>query len=107
MKKRAKFLIGWGILCVLLLLASSWYAVTFNDSRLVVPMDFKSYDFQVKDLPMILSVTLACIYGITLLGMLVLSGCKQRQQIEKTNRTRKLNPKLGYLGFLGFLDILR
>ena len=103
MKQKTKLLIGWGILCVLLLLASSWYAVTFNDSRLVVPMDFQSYEFQIKDLPMILSVSLACIYGITLLITLAFSGCKQRQQIERTNRTRKLNPKLGFLSFFGFL----
>ncbi len=103
MKQKTKLLIGWGVLCVLLLLVSSWYAVTWNDSRLVVPMDFQSYEFQVKDLPMILSVSRACIYGITLLITLVFSGCKQGKQLEKTNRTRKLNPKLGCLGFLGFL----
>ncbi len=103
MKKRAKFLIGWGILCVLLLLASSWYAVTFNDSRLVVPMDFNLYTFQVKDLPMLLSLSLTCIYGITLFVTLISSICKKQQQIEKTNKTRSLNPKLGYLGFLGVL----
>ena len=103
MKQKTKLLIGWGIVCVVLLLASSWYAVTFNDSRLVVPMEFQSYEFQTKDLPMILSVSLACIYGITLLITLVFSGCKQSQQIERTNKTRKLNPKLGFLGFFGFL----
>lgn len=103
MKQKTKLLIGWGIVCVILLLASSWYAVTFNDSRLVVPMEFQNYEFQIQDLPMMLSVSLACIYGITLLITLVFSGCKQRQQIESTNKTRKLNPKLGFLGFFGFL----
>ncbi len=103
MKQKTKLLIGWGILCAVLLLASSWYSVTFNDSRLVDPMDFQSYEFQIKDLPMILSVFLACIYGITLLITLAFIGCKQRRQIERTNRTRKLNSKLGFLGFFGFL----
>lgn len=103
MKIRAKFLIGWGIFCVLSLLASSWYSVTWNDSRLVVPMDFGSYTFQGKDLPMILSVSLTCIYGLTLFVALVSNICKKQQQIERTNTTRNLNPKLGYLGFLGFL----
>ncbi len=103
MKKRAKFLAGWGILCLLLLLASSWYAVTCNDSRLVVPMDFNLYTFQVKDLPMLLSLSLTCIYGITLFVTLISGISKKQRQIERTNRTRRLDPRLGYLGFLGIL----
>ncbi len=103
MKKKAKFLIAWGIFCVLLLLASSWYAVTFNDSRLVVPMDFERYTFQLKDLPMILSIFLTCIYGITLFVTLISNICKKTRQTERTHQTRSLNPKLGYLGFLGLL----
>ena len=49
-KNKAKILIGCGIFCVLHILVSSWYAVKFNDSRLVVPMDFNSYTFQNKGL---------------------------------------------------------
>ena len=52
---------------------------------------------------MILSVLLACIYGIILFVTLVSGIRKQRQQTENTNKTRSLNPKLGYLGFLGVL----
>ena len=40
---KKKIWIGCGILCVLSVLLSSWYAVAYNDSRLVVPMDFKDY----------------------------------------------------------------
>ena len=103
MKRKTKFLIGCGIVCILLLLISSWYAITFNDSRLVTPMDFGNYTFQVQDLPMIFSVSLTCIYALSLFVLLFLSIRKNNKQIEKTNTTRKLNPKLGLLGFLGFL----
>ena len=103
MHKRAKLWIGSGIFCVLMLLASSWYAVTYNDSRLVVPMDFASYTFQVNDLPMIFSVFLTCIYILALFTALMLHAYNMRRQQAKSNTTRKLNPKLGLLGFLGFL----
>lgn len=103
MKKKAKILIGCGIGCMLLLLVSSWYAITFNDARFVTPMDFGSYTFQVQDLPMILSVSLTCIYVFSLFVLLFLNIRKNSKQITKTNITRELNPKLGLLGFLGFL----
>ena len=100
-KNKAKILIGCGIFCVLCILVSSWYAVKFNDSRLVVPMDFNSYTFQIKDLPMIISVSLICIYVFTLFITLIVSIGRNRQQIERTNTTRKLN-LLGFWGFAGF-----
>lgn len=101
--KKHKIMIWSGVFCILFLLVSSWYAIRFNDSRLVIPMDFDTYIFQIKDLPMILSLFLICIYCITLFVMLFLNSTKRQQQIEKTNTTRKLNPKLGLLGLLGFL----
>lgn len=102
-KNKVKVLIGCGIFCVLLMLISSWYAVKFNDSRLVVPMDFNSYVFQVKDLPMIISISLTCFYIFILFITLIVSIGRNRQKIERTNTTRKINPKLGFLGLLGFL----
>ena len=42
---KMKIWIGCGIFCVLSILISSWYAVTFNDSRLVRLMDFMNYTF--------------------------------------------------------------
>lgn len=101
--RKAKWLIGCGIFCVLLQLISVGYAVRFNDSRLVVPMDFNSYAFQIKDLPMLISVSLSCLYSLALFAMLVVSIGKNRKRLEKTNTTRALNPKLGWLGLLGFL----
>lgn len=41
-KNRIKLIVICGMTCILLLLISSYYAVTFNDSRLVVPMDLEA-----------------------------------------------------------------
>lgn len=103
MDKKLKFKISCGILCILVLLVSSWYSITFNDSRLVTPMNFESYKFEVKDLPMIVSVSLVCIYIVSLFVSLMLYATKKRKLQKVNNCTRKLNPKLGLLGFLGFL----
>lgn len=103
MNRKTKFWIGFGILCIFLLLVSSWYSIHFNDSRLVVPMYFSSYTFQVKDLPMLLSVSLTCIYVISLIIFLISHAHPLHRQQEKNYFTRKLNPKLGLLGLLGFL----
>ncbi len=103
MKKKTKILVFSGITCFLLLLLSTWYAVVFNGSRLVAPMDFSSYTFQVQDLPMLFSLVLVCIYGAILLFTFIISAGRSRRKAEDTNTTRRLNPKLGLLGILGFL----
>ncbi len=100
---KMKIWIGCGIFCVLSLFLSTWYALTFNDSRLVVPMDFKDYVFRAKDLPMILSISLICIYVISLFVMLFVYAGEKQRQVEETGVTRKVNPKWGWLGVLGFL----
>ena len=102
MNKKPKLWIGCGIFNVLFLLVSSWYSITFNNSRLVAPMQGHCV-FQVNDLPMILSVSLICIYVIALFVTLILHADRMRWQQEKRNFTRKLNPKLGLLGLLGVL----
>lgn len=100
---KMKIWIGCGIVCVLSVLLSLWYAITFNHSRLIVPMDFKNYVFEIRDLPMIVSVSLSCIYLVALFVMLSIHAGKKQRQAEKTGITRKINPKLGCLGVLGFL----
>ena len=65
-KNQVKIWAGCGVFCIAAMLAAIWYAVVFNDSRLVVPMDVGSYSFILKDLPMILSVSLFCVYVIAL-----------------------------------------
>ena len=39
---KVKHVILVGIVCVLLLAAASWYSVTYNEARLVVPMDYST-----------------------------------------------------------------
>ncbi len=100
---KKKIWIGCGVVCVLSVFFSLWYAIAFNDSRLVVPLDFKNYVFEIRDLPMIVSVSLACIYLVALFVMLFIHAGKKQRQAEETGITRKINPKLGCLGVLGFL----
>ena len=104
-KNQVKIWVGCGIFCIAAVLLSVWYAVTFNDSRLVAPMDFGSYSFNTKDLPMILSISLTCVYALALFIQLFISIGKSRRNIAKTNMTRRVNPKLGFLGLLDFLGL--
>lgn len=83
-----KIWVGCGIFCVLSVLVSSWYAVAFNDSRLVVPMDSKEYVFDIKDLPMIVSVSLTCIYLFALFALILIHAEKNQRQVEETGITR-------------------
>lgn len=103
MKNKMRIWIGCGMACIVLLLISSWYAVAFNDARLVKPMDLGSYTFKAQDLPMILSISLSCAYIFALFVQLLLSIKKNSKRVAATNTTRKLNPRLGLLGLLGFL----
>lgn len=102
-KKKTKILVGCGIFCLLIMLAATWYAVMFNDSRLVVPMDYNTYTFQLKDLPMIFAISLTCIYILILFISLLIHIAKRNKQIGEKNITREINPKLGFLGFFGLL----
>ncbi len=103
---KMKIWVACGIFCVLSVLISSWYAVTFNDSRLVVPMDCTDYVFHIKDLPMIVSVSCTCLYVLSLFTMLFIYVKRKQRQVEETNITRKINPRLGFLGVLGFLGFV-
>ncbi len=104
-KNQVKIWVGCGIFCIAAVLLSVWYAVTFNNSRLVAPMDFGSYSFNTKDLPMILSISLTCVYALALFIQLFISVGKSKKNVAKTNMTRKVNPKLGFLGLLGFFGL--
>lgn len=102
-KNKVKLWAGCGIFCIAAMVLSTWYAVTFNDSRLVVPMDFGSYSFIPQDLPMLLSVFLFGLYALALCFLLVRSIRKNKRDTTRTNRTRRVHPRLGFLGLLGFL----
>lgn len=106
MRKKAKILIWCGVVCVLLALAASWYSVTFNDSRLVAPTDFSVFEYTVKDIPMIVSLICLVAYGFALLIALFVCIWEVSRQVSTTNKTRKLNPKLGWLGLFGFMGFI-
>ena len=102
-KSKWKAVIIPGIICVIILVASIWYSVKFNESRLVVPTDIETYQFSPKDLPMICSIVLTIAYVWYLMIYIGKTSRHQKKAVFETNRTRKINPKLGFLGFLGFM----
>lgn len=105
-KSKWKTIIIPGIICALILFVSIWYSVNFNESRLVVKTDSETYQFSPKDLPMMCSVVLMIAYIGYLFLCLGKTSLQQKMAILETNRTRKINPKLGFLGFFGFLGFL-
>ncbi len=81
---------GWCGRCLSAVIAGVGVVwVTFNESRLVEPMELSEYEFTVKDLPMIVSVILMTLYAIVLIVLTTVSN-------KKKSITRKINPKLGF-----------
>lgn len=105
-RNKIKKIVMPGIICIIILAVSIWYSVRYNESRLIVPTDLETYQFSPKDIPMLCSIVLIIAYGYYLLACLGKTSIQQKKNILKTNRTRKLNPKLGFLGFFGFLGFL-
>lgn len=104
--KKLKFTILFGLLSILLLSLSIAYSLNFNNSGLVAPTDFSSYNFTFKDIPMIFSVSLFIIYVFYLVFVIVSLNVRRNLKRLSLNATRKINPKLGFLGFLGFSGFL-
>lgn len=105
-KKNTNRLVWLGILCILLVAASSWYTITFNDSRFIVPMELSEYVFRVQDLPMIVSGILLILYFLYLFIWLVGAITANKRKETTAQSTRAVNPKLGFLGFMGFAGFL-
>lgn len=102
-RNKTKKWIVCGIICALIATISTWYSIVFNDSRFVAPMNFKELTISPKDLPMIFSVFLVCVYVITLFVKLC-AAVRNKQKLSHTRR--KVNPKLGFLGFLGMMGFV-
>ena len=104
MKKiNTKLTIFAGVVCALLVVLSSWYTITFNDSRFIAPMNFSEYTFRTKDLPMIVSGLLLVLYILYLCVLLVRGIITNKRKGVTGQSTRTINPKWGFLGFFGFL----
>lgn len=101
-----KFTVILGAIVVLLLAGANWYSITFNDWRLVAPMDFSTYEFRPQDLPMWVAVLLVNLYVLYLMVLLIWAVVANKRRLAKTKTTRKLDPKLGLLGFTGFFGCL-
>ncbi len=101
--KRTFFL---GLICILLVAASSWYAVTYNDSRLVAPTDLSEYSFRMQDLPMLLSSTLLLVYILYLVTLVIRAVIAGKRREASAHTTRQIDPRFGLLGFFGFFGFL-
>ena len=93
------FIIGVG--CILFLLAAVWYSTKFNDGRFVERMDYSSYIFNLKDIPMIAAILFVTVYILNIALLWIKFMIKEIG--SKITYTRTLNPKWGLLGFFGFL----
>ena len=106
MKDKKIAIVGFlGILCAAAMFGAVWYSLKFNDGRLVYPMDFGSYVFSYKDLPMILACIMVIVY-FAFVFLSVFLHAAQKNNGREEGYTRKINPKLGFLGFFGFLGFL-
>lgn len=105
-KTNVKHIIISGIVCILVLAVSVWYSITFNDARLIKPIDISEYSFQIKDLPMIGSVLLLIVYVVYLFSILVRAVLADRNRTIRTQTTRRINPKYGLFGFFGLFGFM-
>ncbi len=96
-----KIIIFSGICSIILLLLSIMYSIYFNESRLVVPTDFSTFEITLKDIPMIVSCLLVIVYVIFLFFELFRFVWKNKNQ--DNTHTRQLSANWGYFGFLGFV----
>ena len=107
MKKiNTKLTIFAGVVCALLVVLSSWYTITFNDSRFIAPMNLSEYTFRTKYLPMIVSGLLLVLYILYLCVLLVRGIIINKRKGVTGQSTRTINPKWGFLGFFGFFGFL-
>ena len=98
------FAVLGGAACAALTAYAVWDSLAHHGGRLVYPMD--SYAFEPTDIPMLAALILDFLYIIALFISLVIAVASQRRRAETANRTRTLNPKLGFLGILGLAGFL-
>ena len=99
-----KRLVLLGVLVAVLMALAVWQSVTYNESRLVVPMDFSTYRFRPADLPMWIACGAVALYAIGLAVAVMAAALRRRG--AAANHTRTLPRWLGFLGFLGLLGFL-
>lgn len=105
-KNNTKLTIFFGMICVLFVAVSSWYTISFNDSRFIAPMELSEYAFRVQDLPMIISGVFLALYILYLFVLLLWAIITNKNMEVTTQSTRTINSKLGFFGFLGLAGFL-
>ena len=87
-----KWLVAGGVVCAAALALSIWYAVAYNDSRLVAPMDFSTYVFRPQDLPMLCSGGLLVVYVLALFVTVFRWAFRAKAERHATSYTRTVSP---------------
>lgn len=105
-RKQKNVMILLGIICVFLTALSAWYTVTFNDSRLILPMELSQYTFRMKDLPMLLSCGFLIVYVLYFFGLLIKLLIKNKRKEAAGQATRNVDPRLGFVGLCGFFGFM-
>ena len=100
MKRNKKFTVL--VILIILQFAAVFYASVYNEGRLVEPMDFSTYQFQMNDLPMIVVTGCLVIYMFYFVISMIKNSLKVNRTNREKNKTRSLNPKFGWFGFFGF-----
>lgn len=93
-----------GIVIFVTLIACSSYSLNYNEGRIVLPMDYSNYTFQIKDISMWLAIALMIAYVFYVVA-LIISATLKRQR-EDGNYTRRIDARFGYFGFAGFLGFI-
>jgi len=103
-KSNIRKLLVLGVVCLVIVLGSTWYTNKYNEGRLVTPTDFSNYRFQFNDLPMMIALLLVIAYVVYFVFSVVQAGVRKEGLASPYART--ISPKLGLLGFMGFLGLL-
>ena len=97
-RKTVRGFVAAGLGCAGLMAAAVWYSVTYNEARLVEPMDFSTYVFRPQDLPMILGILAVAAYALCLAAAVVRAAFRARRDPDSAVYTSRVGPRRGGVG---------
>ena len=103
-RKQIKRIIVAGTVLIVLMCAAVTYSLLFNEGRMVYLTDLRTYQFSVRDLPMLIVGALLLVY-IVCLSVFFTRLALQSPPAARTY-TWRLPPALGLAGFAGFAGFL-